>query len=234
MRADHRAMAYETIAIRKLTPAIGAEVSGVDLAQLSNQQASELHDALMTHQVLFFRDQQMSVDQHKAFGRLFGELLVHPAARAEVEGHPEIRVVHADEKTKAATGEVWHSDMSCEPEPPMGSILYLHQSPPVGGDTAFANMYLAYETLSEPIKRLVEGLFGLPYQRPCLLARRERALGQEVPRGRPSHRAHPSGDAPQVPVRQSRLHQAHRRPEETRERRAAGYADLPLRDAEFQ
>ena len=57
-----------------------------------------------------------------------------------------------------ATGEVWHSDMSCEPEPPMGSILYLHQTPPVGGDTAFANMYLAYETLSEPIKRLVEGL----------------------------------------------------------------------------
>jgi len=57
-----------------------------------------------------------------------------------------------------ATGEVWHSDMSCEPEPPMGSILYLHQTPPVGGDTAFANMYLAYESLSEPIRRLVEGL----------------------------------------------------------------------------
>ena len=56
------------------------------------------------------------------------------ATRAEIEGHPEIRVVHADEKTKVATGEVWHSDMSCEPEPPMGSILYLHQSPPVGGD----------------------------------------------------------------------------------------------------
>ena len=152
-------MAYETIAVRKLTPAIGAEISGVDLAgPLSNRQASELHDALMAHQVMFFRDQQMSVEQHKAFGRLFGELLVHPAARAEVEGHPEIRVVHADEKTEVATGEVWHSDMSCEPEPPMGSILYLHQSPPVGGDTAFANMYLAYETLSEPIKRLVEGL----------------------------------------------------------------------------
>ena len=110
-------MAYETIAIRKLTPAIGAEVSGVDLGSLSNRQASELHDALMAHQVLFFRDQQMSVDQHKAFGRLFGELLVHPAAKAEVEGHPEIRVVHADEKTEVATGEVWHSDMSCGLDP---------------------------------------------------------------------------------------------------------------------
>src|SRR5262249_61785138 len=66
--------------------------------------------------------------------------------------------VHDDERTKGATGEVWHSDMRGAPDPPMGSILYLHQSPPAGGDTAFANMYLAYETLSEPIKRLVDGL----------------------------------------------------------------------------
>ena len=155
-------MASETIAIRKLTPAIGAEISGVDLAgPLSNSQVSELHDALMAHQVIFFRDQTLSVDQHKAFGRLFGELLVHPAARAEVDGHPEIRVVHADERTKVATGEVRHSDMSCEAEPPMGSILYLHETPESGGDTQFANMYLAYETLSEPVKRLCAGLTAL-------------------------------------------------------------------------
>ncbi|SKA01100.1 taurine dioxygenase [Enhydrobacter aerosaccus] len=155
-------MAYETIQIRKLTPAIGAEVSGIDLGgPLSNRQVSDLHDALMTHQTLFFRDQQMTVEQHKALGRLFGELLVHPAAKAELEGHPEIRVVHADDKTETATGEVWHSDMSCEPEPPMGSILYMHETPETGGDTAFANMYLAYETLSEPIKRLCEGLTAL-------------------------------------------------------------------------
>jgi taurine dioxygenase len=155
-------MAYESFEIHEVTPAIGAEISGIDLsAPLSNRQISELHDALMAHQVIFFRDQDLSVDQHKAFGRLFGELLVHPAARAEVEGHPEIRVVHADERTRVATGEVWHSDMSCEPEPPMGSILYMHQNPSTGGDTAFANMYLAYETLSEPIKRLCESLHAL-------------------------------------------------------------------------
>jgi taurine dioxygenase len=148
-----------TLAVARLTPAIGAEISGIDLARpLSNTDVSELHDALMAHQVIFFRDQHLSVEQHKAFGRLFGELLVHPAAKAEVEGHPEIRVVHADENTRIATGEVWHSDMSCESEPPMGSILYLQETPPVGGDTAFANMYLAYEKLSDPIKRLVEGL----------------------------------------------------------------------------
>src|SRR5580693_9875780 len=148
-----------TIAIRKVTPAIGAEISGIDLGgPLGNGDASALHDALMAHQVIFFRDQKMNVEQHKAFGRLFGELLVHPAAKAELEGHPEIRVVHADEKTSVATGEVWHSDLSCEPEPPMGSILYMHENPPSGGDTQFANMYLAYEALSEPIKQLCEGL----------------------------------------------------------------------------
>ena len=213
-------MAYETIAIRKLTPAIGAEVSGVDLAALSNQQASELHDALMAHQVLFFRDQQMSVDQHKAFGRLFGELLVHPAARAEVEGHPEIRVVHADEKTKTATGEVWHSDMSCEPEPPMGSILYLHQSAAGRRRHGLRQHVSRLRDAVGADQAAGRGPVGVPHQRPCLFARRIRAQRQEVPRGRPSHRAHASGDGPQVPVRQSRLHQAHRGPEEARERRA--------------
>jgi taurine dioxygenase len=150
------------ITIRKVTPSIGAEISGVDLARpLGSSDAKALHDALMAHQVIFFRDQEMSVEQHKAFGRLFGELLVHPAARAELEGHPEIRVVHADETTKVATGEVWHSDLSCQPEPPMGSILYMHETPETGGDTAFANMYLAYETLSAPIRKLCDGLTAL-------------------------------------------------------------------------
>ena len=230
--ADHRAMPYETIAVRKVTPAIGAEISGVDLAgPLSNRQVSELHDALMAHQVIFFRDQQMSVDQHKAFGRLFGELLIHPAARAEVEGHPEIRVVHADEKTEVATGEVWHSDMSCEPEPPMGSILYLHQSPPVGGDTAFANMYLAYETLSEPIKRLVEGLSAFHTSAHVYSRGAYERSDKRVSRGGASDRAPPPGDGAEMPVHQPRLHQAHRGAEEARERRAAGDAGAPRRDA---
>src|SRR5476651_1722023 len=110
------------LTIRKLTPALGAEILGVDLANLGNSEVDAIHDALMAHQVIFFRDQEMSVEQHKAFGRLFGELTVHPAAKAEVEGHPEIRVVHADETSKTVAGEVWHSDLSCQTEPPMGSI----------------------------------------------------------------------------------------------------------------
>jgi taurine dioxygenase len=77
----------------------------------------------------------------RTFGRRFGELAIHPAAPGLVEGHPEILVIHADEKSKRVAGENWHSDVSCDAEPPMGSILYMHELPPVGGDTLFASMY---------------------------------------------------------------------------------------------
>jgi taurine dioxygenase len=151
-------MAYQSIEVRTLTPAIGAEIFGVELGALSNQQLDEIHDALLRHIVIFFRDQKLTPDEHKAFGRRFGNLHIHPAAPS-LEGHPEILVIKADENSKRVAGEVWHSDVSCDAEPPMGSILYMHQVPSNGGgDTMFANMYVAYETLSEPIKRLLEGL----------------------------------------------------------------------------
>ena len=148
--------------IRKLTPHIGAELLGVDLAQpLSEDTFKSVHDALIENCVIFFRDQQLTVEQHKAFGRRFGELAIHPAAPGLVEGHPEILVIHADEKSKRVAGENWHSDVSCDAEPPMGSILYMHELPPVGGDTLFASMYAAYEGLSEPLKRMLEGMTAL-------------------------------------------------------------------------
>jgi taurine dioxygenase len=122
---------YDTISVDKLTPIVGAEIGGVDLAQpLGNQTFQEIHRALAENQVIFFRDQHMTPEQQKAFGRLFGELAVHPAAPGLVEGHPEILVIHADESSKHVAGENWHSDVSCDPEPPMGSILYMHELPP--------------------------------------------------------------------------------------------------------
>ena len=156
-------MRYQTIELRKSTPNIGAEILGVDLSKpLGNQQFQEVHDALMEHLVIFFRDQKLSVEQHKDFGRRFGRLHVHPAAPSVLPDHPEILVVKADDKSAYIAGEDWHSDVSCDPEPPMGSILYLSEVPPDGGgDTMFANMYLAYETLSEPIKRLLAGLTAI-------------------------------------------------------------------------
>jgi taurine dioxygenase len=152
-------MAYQSIEVRTLTPAIGAEIFGVDLgAMISNLQFQEIHEALLQHLVIFFSDQTMTPEAHKAFGRRFGKLHIHPAA-PNLEGHPEILVIKADENSKRVAGEVWHSDVSCDPEPPMGSILYMHEPPSNGGgDTMFANMYLAYEMPSEPMKRLLEGL----------------------------------------------------------------------------
>lgn len=153
-------MGSQIIEIRKSTPRIGAEVFGVDLSKpLDDQQFQALHDALMDHLVLFFRHQKLNEQQHKSFGSRFGKLHVHPAAPALNADHPEIFAVHADEKSTHVAGEDWHSDVSCDAEPPMGSILHLTQVPPDGGgDTLFANMYLAYETLSEPIKKMLSGM----------------------------------------------------------------------------
>jgi taurine dioxygenase len=151
-------MATETITVTPLTPGCGALIGGVDLAQdLGNQQFQEIHEALMRHTVVFFRDQHLTVEQHKDFGRRFGKLHVHPNARQDLEGHPEILVIKADAASTRVAGETWHSDVSCDPEPPMGSILYIQQAPD-GGDTMFANMVGAYESLSPPIQALLEGL----------------------------------------------------------------------------
>ncbi len=155
-------MAYGAIRIERLTPHVGAEITGVDLGRpLDERTFKEIHDALVEHGVVFFRDQRMTPEQHKAFGRLFGELHVHPAAPSLLPGHPEIFVIHADEHSKHVAGEYWHSDVSCDPEPPMGSILYMHELPPVGGDTLFASMYAAYDTLSGAMQRFLEGLTAM-------------------------------------------------------------------------
>jgi taurine dioxygenase len=149
----------EKILATKLTPCIGAEVTGVDLSRpLSDELFQAVHDALMEHQVIFFRDQALTPEQHKAFGRRFGSLHVHPASSNHPDGHPEVMVIHADERSRFVAGEVWHSDVSCEAAPPMGSILHLQEVPPLGGDTLFASMYAAYDALSDPVKRLLEPL----------------------------------------------------------------------------
>lgn len=146
------------IEIEPLSPHIGAIVHGVKLADdMGNETFQQVHDALMKHQVIFFRDQEMSWDEHKAFGRKFGELHIHPTSPAP-EGHPEILTIHADENSKRVAGNGWHSDVSCDTEPPMGSILHLQQVPPVGGDTMFASMYAAYNALSDKMKEILGGL----------------------------------------------------------------------------
>lgn len=148
---------YRRITVTKSTPAVGATVTGANLADLDDETFAELRRALLEHCVVFFRDQHMTIDQHIAFGRRFGDLDVHPAA-GNATGREEILVISADENSARANGEGWHSDVSCLPEPPMGSILYMHEVPPTGGDTMFASMYAAYDALSEKMRSYLEGL----------------------------------------------------------------------------
>lgn len=149
---------YETIEVHPLNPVVGAEISGVDLAKpIGNQTHQEIHDALMRYLVIFFRDQKLDIEQQKAFGRSFGKLHIHPSAPT-VERHPEVLQIKADGESKAIAGNRWHSDVSCDVEPPMGSILHMRKLPTSGGDTMFANMYAAYDALSAPIKNLLDDL----------------------------------------------------------------------------
>jgi taurine dioxygenase len=154
-------MTSDGLHIELATPRIGAYISGVDITRpLSNHQVDALHQALADHQVLFFRDQAFTLESHKLFGGLFGPLHIHPNTPGP-KGHPEILPIHADETSKRVAGENWHSDVSCDPEPPLGSVLHLHTVPSAGGDTLFSSMYFAYETLSPRMKTYLEGLTAL-------------------------------------------------------------------------
>ncbi len=151
--------AYASLDIQPLTPALGAEIGGIDLSTpLSQSQLDAIRRALVAHQVIFFRDQKMSFAQHLALARRFGSLHVHPLAQANHPDHPELLRIHADAKSERAAGEDWHTDVSCEEEPPMGSMLYLTEVPATGGDTMFASMYAAYDALSRPMQQFLEGL----------------------------------------------------------------------------
>jgi len=152
---------YETISVTTLTPHIGAEVHGVDLSQpLSNAQMRDVRQAFVDWSVLVFRDQHLTQEQHKAFARKFGPLHAHPlksSAGYDDHGDPEILAVKTTQKSKYTAGDAWHTDVSCDEKPPMGSMLYMKQTPEDGGgDTLFADMYRALETLSAPLQRFLE------------------------------------------------------------------------------
>ena len=141
---------------------MGAEVRGLCLADgLDVEAYRAVRKALLEFQVLFFKDQtEIDPATQIGIGRMFGELHMHPAA-PQMDGHPEIFVIHVHRDSQVANGEFWHSDVSCDEEPPLGTMLQLHVLPEIGGDTLFANMYAAYEALSEPFKKMLSGLTAL-------------------------------------------------------------------------
>lgn len=153
-------MTQSALTIAPLTPHMGAEISGIDLrTPVPADTAEALRRALTDHLVIFFRDQPIDFEAHKALARLFGDIHVAPASAAwTVPGHPEVTRIHADAASKYVAGEDWHSDMTCDPEPPLGSALHMEVVPPSGGDTAFSNMFAAYEALSDRMKAHLDGL----------------------------------------------------------------------------
>ncbi|MGI9326704.1 MAG: TauD/TfdA dioxygenase family protein [Pseudomonadales bacterium] len=155
-------MSLQSIAVSPLTPHIGAEIDGIDLSQpMSNEQFSALYQAWLDWKVLVFRDQELSRDQHKAFAGRFGSLHVHPMQHS-YGGDPEILTVQTTKDSKYTAGNRWHTDVTCDAIPPLGSMLYIKQTPEGGGgDTLFADMYLAYELLSDTMKSLLEDLTAI-------------------------------------------------------------------------
>ena len=155
--AEKTEVATATLDLRPLTPAIGAEIHGIDLGapDISNR-VPEIRAALLTHGVIFFRDQQLTQEQQIAFARHFGDLEIHPATPKAQVNREVLRIVYGPD----SRGEenFWHSDVTWRECPSLGSILLAREIPECGGDTLFANMHLAYERLSEQMRRFCEGL----------------------------------------------------------------------------
>ena len=147
--------------IRQLAGVIGAELSGIDLAQgLDAAATAGVRQALLAHGVIYLRQQPLSAPQFLAFARSMGEPVDYPFVRGLPE-YPQIIEVKKLEHETVNFGGIWHSDTTYLQEPPMGSMLLSKEVPPYGGDTLFASQYAAYEALSPTMKRLLDGLVGI-------------------------------------------------------------------------
>jgi taurine dioxygenase len=185
---------FTRITVTPLTGALGAEVGGVDLAAVDDETFAEVHRAFLAHKVLFFREQPITIEEHIAFGRRFGDLEVHPFITNDAT-HPEVVILESTpEKPNAA--ESWHSDVSFRAEPSLGSLLRGCIVPEVGGDTVWANMELAYDGLTDEVKAQIEGKVAVHsmekvFGRSMSAEAREKALAEYPPQRHPVVRTHP-------------------------------------------
>jgi taurine dioxygenase len=154
-------MAKRRIEVRRIAGGIGAEISGVDLGRdLDEETVADIRRAWLEHSVVFFRDQDLPPARFLTFARRFGQVVEYPFIKG-LEDFPEIIPVIKLEHEKTNFGGIWHSDTSYLEAPPMGTMLVAREVPPAGGDTLFASGYLAYETLSAGMQRLLDGLVAI-------------------------------------------------------------------------
>jgi taurine dioxygenase len=169
-------MIYDHIRVTPLATSVGAEISGVDLATPpGGPELAEIRKALGEYGVVFFRDQQLTPEQHIAFARCFGGIDINRFFAA-VPGYPMIAEVRKEPEQQRNIGNGWHTDHSYDEAPALGSMLYAREVPQTGGDTLFASMYAAYDALSDGLKSTLEGLRALHSSRhvfgPAAAARR--------------------------------------------------------------
>jgi taurine dioxygenase len=146
-----------SIQITQLSPALGAQIDGIDLSQpLSTEHKDAIEHALLTHQVLFFRNQPITPQQQASFARYFGDLHIHPIY-PNIPGQPEVLVLDTAE-TDVRDNAIWHTDVTFLPEPALGAVLAAKQLPAFGGDTLWASSSAAFEALSKPLQQLLDGL----------------------------------------------------------------------------
>lgn len=152
---------YSTITVSPLSPVIGAEIGGVNIgAGVDDDQLAEIKQAFVEHAVIFFRDQDITPDQHIEFAGRWGKINVNRFFRA-VETHPQIAEVRKEAHQKTNIGGMWHTDHSYDQIPAMGSILYAREVPNVGGDTLFSSMYAAYDALSDGLKKMLGEMYAV-------------------------------------------------------------------------
>ena len=167
MATNPQTVPYE---ISRVSPSLGAEVRGIDLAHVDASDVDSIFDLLHEHLVLFFPEQCLTAEEHIEFGRHFGHIEGHPNVR-NLTPHPEILELVG---SRGGVADEWHSDLTFQPEPSILSILRVVQCPEVGGDTMWANMYKAYDELSAPLRDLCEGLTALhdahPHNRADVMA----------------------------------------------------------------
>jgi taurine dioxygenase len=154
-------MDYQTIELAPLAGSMGAEVRGVDLAaDFGNQTREEIHRAFLDYKMIYFRGQNLDAKRQVEVAGILGTPIAYPYL-AGVDGVPEAHELTKSPEDEVNFGGVWHSDTAYKPEPDMGTVLYGIEVPPAGGDTLYANTQLAYETLSDGMKAMIDGLIGV-------------------------------------------------------------------------
>lgn len=156
-----------SLEVKKLSMALGAEISGIDLCSVSDSQVEEIKSLLTEHMVLFFPRQNISQEEHVEFGAKFGELEGHPNLKNKTVTHPKIFELAA---STGGIADEWHTDITYQDSPAIMSVLHMIKCPEIGGDTMWSNLNAAYEALSDPLKDLCEGITALhdasPHGRP--------------------------------------------------------------------